>query len=155
MNQYLFISAYYQQVRPPSGQRKSGVMTPASYVPQQTVTSANFPFASKQLSARPKSHIGIPSLESRNSGVNFERQTHSPKTPSPIAQHKSSVPSQSRVTSVSNNACTNYHSDVAGDMNKLSLDPEGSDQSRGGHNIGSRSSTPGIIFKTELFIVRV
>ncbi|XP_052767358.1 scaffold protein salvador-like [Mya arenaria] len=130
------LRSYYQQVRPPSGQRRTGVKTPASYVPQQMVSSANFPFASKQLSARPKSHIGIPSLESINTGnsqtnvpVSFERRTASPKTSSPIPHHKMaqsqliSGGQMASPVSVSSATGSNFNSDVSADMNRLSLDP--------------------------------
>lgn len=135
---FLFLTAYHQPVNPPTSQRKSGVKTPASYIPHQTVNSTSFPFANKQINARPKSHIGLPSLDSNtqvpgSSQVGHERQTHSPGVPvtqSPVSQHKLS---QQQVTSSVSTPVSYVRMDVQNlshDMHRLSLDPLALEQAR-------------------------
>jgi len=126
-------------VNPPTSQKRSGVKTPASYIPHQTVNSTNFPFASKQINARPKSHIGLPSLESisqvpvLNQG-SHDRQTQSPGVPvtqSPGSQPKLSQPQQQQP--VTNTPVSYVRMDVQNlsqDMHRLSLDQVTLEQAR-------------------------
>lgn len=144
----LSIPAYHQQVRPPSGQRRTGVKTPASYTPQQTVASTSFPFVSKPLGTRPKSHIGISSHESGQSLP--ERQTQSPKAQSPIPQPKLShavsqqLPRQ-LLSPVVQSSVSNAGADIkslSNDMQRLSVEQGSNSTDQGWLTVHSGVSVP-------------
>lgn len=123
---------------------------PASYVPHQTVSStANFPFASKQLSSRPQSQIETVTRESNSAEkvqrsvpsattvINYERQTQSPAT-----QQNLSQPSVNQ-QSVSSNPVSNVNSELQGitkEMYRLSVDSASLEQARALKQFSSSSS---------------
>lgn len=129
--------------------------TPASYIPHQTVSSANFPFTTKQLGSRPKSHIGLPSLEpntqvSVTPGGGHDRQTHSPGVPvtqSPVSQHKLSL---QQLQPQASTAVSNSGADLQNinqDMHRLSLDPSTLEQARLAKQtkIATQTTVPSVI----------
>lgn len=126
-------------MKPPTGQKRSGVKAPASYVPQQMVGStANFPFSSKQPSARPHSQIEtVPrdsnldkiqrSVPTSTTVISYERQTQSP-----VSQQKLSQPNIN-LQSVNSQPVSNVNSDMPGitkDMYRLSVDSASLEQAK-------------------------
>lgn len=134
------LRSYHQPVKPPSSQKRSGVKGPASYVPHQTVSStANFPFASKQLSNRPLSQVETVSKETSSyertgrsvpgsSGVISQERL----TQSPVSQQKPAQPGLSYQQGMSQ-PVSNPGSDLSSvtkDMYRLSVDSASLEQTR-------------------------
>lgn len=139
-------SAYHQPVKPPTGQRRSGVKGPASYIPHQTVSStANFPFASKQVSARPQSQIETVPKESsldkvqrsmpNISVINCERQTQSP-----VSQQKMSQPiiNQEQTSSITSGNTDLLN--ITKDLHRLSVDSASLEQARAMKQLSATAS---------------
>lgn len=142
------LRSYHQPVKPPTGQRRSGVKAPASYVPHQTVSStANFPFASKQLSSRPQSQIEIResnssekvqrSVPSTSAVINYERQSQSPVSQQRQSQ---STLSQQQVNSQPVSSANSGVQGITKEMYRLSVDSASLEQARALKHFSSQAS---------------
>ncbi|KAL4237232.1 Salvador WW domain containing protein 1 [Mactra antiquata] len=135
------LRSYHQPVKPPTGQRRSGVKGPASYIPHQAVSStANFPFASKQISARPQSQIEIVSKENtadkspsprplpNTSVINYDRQAQSPVSKQKMSQQVMNP--EQIIPAPGSNSKNSDMLNITKDMHRLSVDSASIEQAR-------------------------